>query len=475
MLTPLILLLTWSLSLVAEDFNSVIVTPIKIITQADLPYTISDEGTYWLGSNLSYAPVATGTNAINISASNVTLDLKNYIISQANGVGGTNGIGLTGSFNNITIRNGSIKNLSSFGITTGNSAVERLVFLNLRFVNCVLGGITLGGSASTDLVSAVTIDKCTFDNCAFFFGIATVSVIGLFNTDLVRIRNCTITNCGNPLNQSTTTFRGIGANIEGGTTTSVNTYIENVAINGNFAGNGTMVGIHLLNCTNSRVVRCSFNNNTGNNSSTCFMHGFATGSVSTNNLTDLSSYSHFIDCESINNSAGQYRMFWTKGAAVMRNCIAANNAATNSFMRVFDLNGTDNIVADCIVQGCSCITTPGVADYGFGFFPGCVTSGFIRCIAARNTTDRAFDLNATTPGGPTSCVVAECMAIANTGRGIGFTSVPPIVPATTRCVATGNGISNFGATFPAGGRQSAANIGLIIGNLTNSWTNIGIQ
>ena len=73
-----------------------------------LPYTITAQGVYCLTHNLGTA--STTGDAIRINASNVTIDLNGYRLSNLAAGAGTNAKGIYAyQRKNITIRNGSIR------------------------------------------------------------------------------------------------------------------------------------------------------------------------------------------------------------------------------------------------------------------------------------------------------------------------------------------------------------------------------
>jgi hypothetical protein len=101
-----------------------------------LPYTINDQGAYYLGGNLS---TATG-DGITINKDNVTLDLMGYSLTY-NGSGSQTGISMNGR-TNVEIRNGMITNWN-FGIYEGGAGVCHRI-LNVRLNGCYNGVILYG-------------------------------------------------------------------------------------------------------------------------------------------------------------------------------------------------------------------------------------------------------------------------------------------------------------------------------------------
>lgn len=102
-----------------------------------LPCTISNPGSYYLGSNLSYS----GGDGITITSDHVTLDLMGFTLT---GPGSDNyGISMTGR-QNVEIRNGTLSGWQ-YGIREGYSSGSGHRIINVR-AEGNRNGISLGGS-----------------------------------------------------------------------------------------------------------------------------------------------------------------------------------------------------------------------------------------------------------------------------------------------------------------------------------------
>jgi hypothetical protein len=120
---------------------------VKLINQATVlasggfPYRISEPGSYQLSSNLV---VSSSTDAIDITASNVMLDLNGFAISGPGSTGISDG---SSSITAVAVQNGTVSGLTN-GINlqncTGCSVRQMLV-------NTSANGITVGATA---LISA---------------------------------------------------------------------------------------------------------------------------------------------------------------------------------------------------------------------------------------------------------------------------------------------------------------------------------
>ncbi len=114
------------------------------------PVKVKKSGSYILTGNLE--PNNANTDAISVTASNVTIDLGGYsIVGPAkNG----NGIGINaGAQNGVTVQNGSVSGMGSNGVVLGNYGVAR----NLQ----VTGNGTSGSGAGIQCVGA----SCLVSNC----------------------------------------------------------------------------------------------------------------------------------------------------------------------------------------------------------------------------------------------------------------------------------------------------------------------
>lgn len=113
---------------------------IPITAAPNVTRTISEPGSYYLTGDWALAD-STSTQAVRISADNVTLDLNGYSISRGNS-SGSSAIWISaanGSFENITVRNGAIKGpwRAAFSI----SGVKNLVLEDLQLEGMNLAGI----------------------------------------------------------------------------------------------------------------------------------------------------------------------------------------------------------------------------------------------------------------------------------------------------------------------------------------------
>ena len=112
-----------------------------------LPFTITAPGTYILASSLTDANGSGTVPAIQINASNVTIDLNGNYISNIPAGPTTQTIGIN-AFDraNLTIKNGLIVGFSAGILLLGQSTNTNALIENVRLIFNVNGGIQLSNS-----------------------------------------------------------------------------------------------------------------------------------------------------------------------------------------------------------------------------------------------------------------------------------------------------------------------------------------
>jgi parallel beta-helix repeat protein len=185
---------------------------------SSLPFTISNPGSYYVTTNLTY----TGSgNGISITASNVTLDLNGFILQGT--PNSSDGILVTGGVN-VAIRNGALTGWGSSALDTQSDpkglVVERVrAYANNNGFNVTCTGFTVRdcvcesnsydgiyGSGSSGNSVGGTISGCTVvgnKNAGLecYYGtvkdcmIISNSLAGIF-TRFSQMSGCNIQNCG---------------------------------------------------------------------------------------------------------------------------------------------------------------------------------------------------------------------------------------------------------------------------------------
>ena len=111
------------------DINS------AVVAQGGFPFAITASGSYRLTGNLS---VPSGSDGIDVTADNVTIDLNGFAIVGSAGSGGN---GIASSNSQVTVHNGSILGMGGNGIILGNNSTVDDVHVSANGGN----GIELGG------------------------------------------------------------------------------------------------------------------------------------------------------------------------------------------------------------------------------------------------------------------------------------------------------------------------------------------
>lgn len=113
---------------------------------AELPYTISQSGSYVVTSDLT--PSSTDTNGITIYVDNVVLDFNGHTLIGPGKSAGTTGSGIyvSGSYKNIVVRNGTIRDWRSNAIDTSNATNSQ--FSDLQLYNNGSNGIYAGSNCT---------------------------------------------------------------------------------------------------------------------------------------------------------------------------------------------------------------------------------------------------------------------------------------------------------------------------------------
>ncbi len=108
-----------------------------------VPYTISQQGFYYLGGNLTHSGIT--SNAITIDADNVTLDLMGFSLTNGHPPSLIEYYGIvTGTHTNIEIRNGTVRGFhDGISLDGGKSRI-----INIRALGNTSNGIYVGGSGN---------------------------------------------------------------------------------------------------------------------------------------------------------------------------------------------------------------------------------------------------------------------------------------------------------------------------------------
>jgi hypothetical protein len=135
----------------------------------NLPFTISQPGSYYLTTNLS---INSG-NGITVNVGGVTLDLMGFELVGPAGSTGTRGIN-AGAYGDVVVRHGTVRNWDNAVLLPGSrSAAEDLRVLganniaiqvgdNARVVGCVVSQTSTGGCCGWAIATG---NKCLVRDC----------------------------------------------------------------------------------------------------------------------------------------------------------------------------------------------------------------------------------------------------------------------------------------------------------------------
>lgn len=189
------------------------------IKQSNMPYTISQQGCYCLAESVS------GKIIIN-NVTNVILDLSGKSVGKADP-----NIEITAS-ENVTVRNGTVKNAISTGMTINNST--NITLENLDFINSDTG------------VSIVASNEISIDGCIFNSHFSQAILIQ--DSSLINVTN---TLCDK--NSGAAIIWGINSN---------NIDFKNVKITKSSSSIFEISsGFYMDSCNDCNYVNCSVNNN----------------------------------------------------------------------------------------------------------------------------------------------------------------------------------------------------------------------
>ena len=120
------------------------------ISRADMPFAITNAGSYLLTDNLAGS---SGSNGITIAASDVAVDLNGFALTGA--AGSLSGIWVSGARSNVTVRNGAVSGWGQHGIDA--AAALNGLFADLQLANN--GGCGLRAGLNATVRDAKALDN----------------------------------------------------------------------------------------------------------------------------------------------------------------------------------------------------------------------------------------------------------------------------------------------------------------------------
>ncbi len=136
------------------------------IFQLQSSIVITTSGTYHITYDTSYTPTIPNDSIFKISASNVTLDFGNHIITQDSNAmyPGLDAILVGTGCNNVAIKNVNIQNVSGVGIHVYD-ACSGISVWDSRIQSCNAGGIFLEGSPNGYGITGATVANTYVNTC----------------------------------------------------------------------------------------------------------------------------------------------------------------------------------------------------------------------------------------------------------------------------------------------------------------------
>ena len=439
--------------------------------------TITKPGLYTLGDDLTIPPVA-ADSIILIASSDVTLDLGGRIISQSSITGGGNGISIQTGLTNITIKNGTIRNITSNGIAVA-SGCKRITIENIVFQDFSASPISLSSSCIDTVIS-----NCTFRTQAFTSSASSIITIGSTCSNLFvdgcSFKNLNVTVSLNVIDCSVASTQNlVFTNLEFTTISGVNTnlfnlansnaiYISNIVIE---AANstGAMNVINASTVSGLTVDDVTILKSSGGTTFSALnlssVNGANVSNIvgASNTATTNFTFANMVNSNSINFS-GLRETNSTAGGVfsgvvlsnssknTFKNCVFNGNTGEDTFLGWDIISSSSyNYLTDCqLVQNTSVNTCRGFTVAGsassFNTFDNCVATGLKS--TAVNTV--GFQAQSTTAG--TQCHMRYCLAYNNSAPGVCIglgVDVAGVNWSVVECNFFGNtGTTNsFGASF----------------------------
>lgn len=425
--------------------------------------SINQPGVYKVGGAtgiLSYAPMSPNDTIIDVSASNVVVDLDGRIIAQASGnfVSGLNGITVAPNNTNVTIRNGTIQNLTGIGISVG-AGCSLIRIESIVTYSCDTRALSCTGLPNNQINIIDITDWRSFSGGQSLTADAVMSFsecAGLVINEAVLVGNGN----SNIANFSALRLYNVSSKAR----------LKNVRIARNQA-NGTLRGFDLTGVTNMQLLDCTVRDGTAGTN----------GARIDFDLQNSCSALCLLDCVAYTSATGSsnqtigFRVQNGNSSVILENCMALNLNSISSTYGFYSLcNNVDFI--DCTAKDCVVGTGNSTGFYLFqvsnNSLTNCMVKGYLSTASAYG-----FYYN-----GCSNCFTQKCVAANNQGlndsQTFGFYITGGTSNAFIQNVASRNGTSNNTAnqfyglnTF----NQTVVNI-TTSGpeNVSSPWTNIGL-
>lgn len=245
---------------------------------------IDSSGVFPLGGSIIADPQAPNDTIVTITASNVIFDINEFILTQnsTNFMPGLNGVFIAPNLTNVTVRTGTITNLTGIGVYVSDGC-SQIYLENLSIMNCNQAGILLDGNPIGSGINDVSIINCLVSSCT---GINMNNAYGL---RMIATYNTTIANCTFSNNKTYSADAGYGIYIESCSSCEFNN-CKSYDNGGNIVG----VGISAMNSNGCSFIACNAN---GNNANSMIITATSCGF-----LINSCSASLFSSCKALDNS-----------------------------------------------------------------------------------------------------------------------------------------------------------------------------
>ena len=326
----------------------------KTISQSDFAnnttYTISRPDQYILAGSISATP--TSGNIISITTSNVVLNLNGNCIEQGDSTSGISVINIATGLSNITIKNGTIKNATNYGIYIANNC-RNIKIKNIVVDGCNKEGIMFNGSTGNSItdceVTNVGVINC--DGSELAEGSAE-SGLYLKQCKNIRLSNSFFNN--NQTSSVTSSRTTYGVYME----TTTGCHFDNCEAIGNLGG----AAYGFYTCSNSLAnifSDCLSAENTG--TAACDTAG--TGGQGCGFCVDTCAATIFENCTALSNlstTTAYGFLLLTSTANEILNCKAnrqktvisnTDEEGSGDAHGIYLAGGQDNIVKNCIANG----------------------------------------------------------------------------------------------------------------------------
>jgi Right handed beta helix region len=360
------------------------------IAPATLPIIISSGGSYYLTGNVTAPSGYTGNGiTVNSNVSNVTIDLNGFTLTGVSG----SGAGVFIGNGNVTIRNGTVRNWSKYGID--GTLVSNVRVEDIRAISNALAGIAID-------VNGV-VSHCVADSN---------SGRGIYVSGSTA-KGSLITQC-----QTNATSGSPGAGFDVGIASVMTDCVSNGDVIGfQMATDCQLSNCRVMNPTGSGASGFAFGNGctfdrcaaTLSNSSRGF-NGFHSPTTDESANCVFRACSVFVAPGNTATASG----FLAGAGSIFQNCnVTGSHASFEIFKNPSDFSGTNASFTNCTVTG-------GSFDTG----EGCTFSNCSVVQGIFTTTDGSTFLGCSATGGGfqvgDGCTVSNCTATTNTGHGFQF-------------------------------------------------------